>query len=175
MTSPSDILGGMIDVADEQSENTQNSIDQVQEQIDNYNEKIDGVQNGLCGVAESDLTGYLDSTKVLELSYLDADHVEYGGDYGTINTTGGIDDFSILDTTGNVVYRYEGVNWDNDPIITKLVTDYAFGNDYLTRPLTSGASYGLIPNRDNLVFAKSLLQENKDKIDDSKTTFEDYT
>lgn len=176
MSTPQEILGQMIAVADEQTANLQTSIDQVQDQIDEYLDEIDGVENGLCGVAETDLTGYLDSTKVIELSYLDADHVDYGPNYGNIDyTDGGITDFSIIDTTGNIIYKYLGINWDGDTIITKLITDFAFGNDYITRPLTSGATYGLQPNVDALTDAKSILIQNKNKISNSKTIFEDYT
>lgn len=181
MSSPSEILGGMVDVADEESENLDTSIDQVQEQIDSYNEKIDGVENGMCAVAENDLTGYLDGTKLIEIQNLYGNpsnipfSVEYGVNYGTIDyTNGGITDFGIIDSTGNIMYKYNGINWDSDGYIIKRVDDYAFGNDYLTRPLTSGASYGLYPNLANMTTAKNILQSNKSKIDNSKTAFEDY-
>ncbi len=176
MTSSSDNLAGMVDVADEQVENLESSIGQVQEQMDSYSEDIDGVQNGLCSDISDDSTGmltlYLDSTKVFELSYLDASVVEYGINYGTLDyTTGGVTDFNILDTTGNIVYQYLGINWDNDPEIVKWVDNFAFGNDYLTRPLTSGATYGLYANLAALTSALAMLNANKDKIEASKTVF----
>ena len=64
MSTPSEILGQMIDNVEEQSENLASSISQVQEQIDDLSEQIDGVQNGLCGVAQSELVAYLDGTKI---------------------------------------------------------------------------------------------------------------
>lgn len=186
MTSPSQILGGMVDVADEQAENTQSSIDQVQDQIDEITEQIDGIENGMCyKISDStsgDLTLYLDGTKLTEIEVLYGDpgntpfSVDYGDNYGKIDyDDGGVTDFSIVDSTGNIMYEYSGVNWDNDPYIIKLVGDFAFGNDYLTRPLTSGASYGLYPKLEALTSAKNLLQSNKNKIVDSKTVFGDYT
>lgn len=182
MATPAEILREMIDNVESQSENLQSNIDQIGQQIDDLNEQIDGVQNGLCGVAESDLTGYLDGTKLVELEILYGDPtsipftVNYGPEYGTINyTTGGITDFEVIDSSGNVEYEYLGTHWDGDLVITNLITDYAFGNDYLTRPLIPiGATYGLIASRNNLTVAKGILINNKNKIDQSEITFEDY-
>lgn len=181
MTSPADILGNMASAADEQVENLESSISQVEEQMDQYTEEIDGVENGLCGVAESDLTDYLDNTKLAEIettwggSYALPFSVDYGPNYGAIDKdVGGITDFRILDATAVVVYEYLGTNWDSDTTITKLVGDFAFGNDYLTRPLTSGAVYGLYPNLQSMSDAKNILTANKNKIAASKTVFQDY-
>jgi len=44
----------------------------------------------------------------------------------------------------------------------------------LTRPLTSGATYGLIPYKANLNSAISILTNNKNKLDNSVSYFEDY-
>lgn len=181
MTAPNEILGGMVDAADSQVNNLTESISQVQDQIDDVTEQIDGVENGMCAVAESDLTDYLDNTKLPEIEGLYGTpttipfSVDYGPDYGSIDyTTGGITDFRIIDNSGNIKYEYSGINWDSDPDITKWVSDYSFGNDYLTRPLTSGASYGLYDNLSGLTSAKSLLTQDKNKIAASKTAFEDY-
>lgn len=169
------VLQDMINDAPDQIDAIDSSLSQIQDQIDELTTEIDGITNELCAVAENDLTGYLDSTKLIDLAYLDADVVVYGADYGTIDyTTGGITDWVILDTTANVIYQYNGINWDNDPIIQKLIDDYAFGNDYLTRPLTSGATYGLIPSRQARIDAKSILTENKTAVEDSVDVFEDY-
>ena len=130
---------------------------------------------------ETDLTDYLDNTKLAEIEitwggvYALPFSMDYGADYGTIDyTTGGLTDFRIIDATAVVVYEYLGTNWDGDTTITKLVTDFAFGNDYLTKPLTGGASYGLYPNATTLTSAKGILTSDKSKIETSKTIFEDY-
>jgi hypothetical protein len=177
----SDILRQMINNAPEQVENIQSSIGQIDLQIDDLDEQIDGVQNGMCVPAQNDLTDYLENTKLAEIESLYGNpstipfSVEYGGNYGKINfTTGGITDFTIVDVTGNVEYEYSGINWDGDTTITKLVGDFAYGNDYLTKPLTDGATYGLIPSKENLTFAKGLLQNNSDQIESSITALEDY-
>jgi hypothetical protein len=176
-----DKLREMINVAPDQVENLDGSIDQINNLIEDFNEEIDAITNALCTPAKNELTDYLNNTKLSEIEGLYGDPfntpftVDYGPNYGTIAySTGGIDDFKIADSSGNTMYSYEGVNWDGDTTITKLVEDYAFGNDYLTRPLTTGASYGIIPNRDNLSTAKALLTANKTKIDESIDVFEDY-
>jgi len=186
MAAP-DILRQMINNAPEQVENIQSSIGQIDLQIEDLDEQIDGVQNGMCGVAESDLTDYLENTKLAEIEGLYGTpsttpfSVEKGANYGKIDyTDGGITDFTIVDVTGNVEYSYQDVNWDSDATIIGLVEDFAYGNDYLTRPLTpvgipaTVATYGLIPSRDNLTFAKGLLQKNSDQIESSITALEDY-
>jgi len=174
----SDILREMINVAPDQVTAIDNSIDQIDVQIDDLNTQIDGVQNGLCGVAESELLAYIDGTKIpeLEIFYGDIELVT-GPTFGVIDyTLGNISDWQIIDsTTGSTVYEYLGVHWDGDSTITGKITDYAFGNDYLTRPLIPvGATYGLIPAKANLIFAKGLLQTNANKIEASETTFEEY-
>jgi len=178
MATPAEILREMTENVESQSENLASSISQVEAQIDDLEEQIDGIQNGLCGVAESDLIAYLDGTKIpeLEIIYGSAPHtVSYGGTFGTIGYgTGNITDWIILDSTGNPVFEYLGTNWDGDAIITQYITDYSFGNDYLTRPLTSGATYGLIPRRDNLDIALAILEENKVKVDASEDIMDRY-
>lgn len=199
MSDPGAILGRMRAVADEQAENIQSSIDQVQAQIDEYNEEIDGVSNGLCNVISHDTTGtltlYLDSTKLEEIELLYPEvpgtlgpvYIVYGVTYGIIDfDTGNVEDWefrqdNLLDDPGpppgppdpEYYVRYVYIPGD-DIEIDKLVTNFDFGNDYLTRPLTTGASYGLIPNRDNLISAKALLEQNKNKVEGSKTVFENY-
>jgi len=175
------LFRSMINDAPSQVADVESSISQIESQIDDLNEQITGVQDGMCAVAESDLTSYLAGTKLAQIEALYGTplntpfSIVYGPNYGTINyTTGGITDFTIIDVSGTVEYQYLGANWDSDATITKLIQDYAFGNDYLTRPLTSGATYGLIPAKNNLEFAKGLLQENSDKLTDSIGTFEDY-
>lgn len=171
------VLQDMIDVAPDLVEGLDNSLSQIQEQIDELTIEINGIKDELCSVAESELVGYLDGTKIPELEIIYGDlELVTGATFGTIGYgTGNITDWQVIDTTtGSTIYEYLGVNWDGDPIITKYITDYAFGNDYLTRPVTSGATYGLIPSRTNLYTAKSILTNNKNKISNSITIFADY-
>jgi hypothetical protein len=173
----SDILRQMINEAPEQVENIENSIGQIEALVEELDEQIDGLENGMCAVAQSNLTDYMNNTKVPELELIHGETLVFtpGPNYGTINyTTGGLTDWTVLDTTSNVVYAYNGIGWDSDTTITKYINDFEFANDYLTRPLTSGASYGLKPSRTNYLTAKALLQDNADKVADSETSLEDY-
>jgi len=175
------VLQDMIDDAPDQISALDVSIGQINDQITDLTTEINAVTNDLCGVAETDLTAYLDGTKLTEIEILYGDptsipfSVDYGGDYGKIDyVDGGITDFRIIDNSGNIEYEVGVTHWDNDPLIVKLTGDYAFGNDYLTRPLDSGATYGLIPTRTALNTAKGILNNNKSKIQSSILIFEDY-
>lgn len=172
----SDVLRQMINDSDDQVSDIESSIGQIDGLIDDTQTQIDGLEDGMCTPSENDLTTYLDGPKLSELELLYGPcTVSYGPNYGSIDyTDGGIIDWEVLDSTAGVVYKYLGVNWDGDATITKLIGDFDFANDYLTRPLTSGASYGLKPYKSNLNTAKSLLNQNKTKIADSKTALEDY-
>lgn len=166
------VLREMINDAPQQVEDIDNSISQIDDLISDYNDKITAMEDDMASVAESNLTTYLEGTKMPAIG---GDSVVYGPNYGTIDyTDGGITEFSILDSTGNTIYEYAGVGWDSDVTIVGYVDDYDFANDYLTRPLTSGATYGLIPSRDNLSTAKAILEDNKSKIEDSITDMESY-
>lgn len=178
----SDILQEMIDKAPDQIENIEVSIAQIQSQIDDLDVQITGIEDGMCAVDQTSLTQYMLITKIPELE------VTYGGmfdlpfmwapgpNYGLIDwTNGGIEDWEVLDDIGVLVYKYNGLNWDSDTTISNLISDFSFGNDYLTKPLTGGATYGLIPYKNNLLSAQSLLLANKSKINQSITRFAPYT
>jgi len=164
------VLENMIQDAPDQIAAIESSLGQIDDQIADLTTEIDGVTSDLCGVSKEDLTSYLQTTKLPTIP----------GGVTVVPGTGsiaygsvGISDFQILDSTGIPVYSMT-VNWDSDATIQKYVDDFDFGNDYLTRPLTTGATYGLIPSRSALQSAKSLLEENKATLEDSIIVFEDY-
>jgi len=66
------------------------------------------------------------------------------------------------------------VNWDGDSYIQTWMDDWAAANDYLHRPLTSGATYGLVPYKQNLATASNILNENKNKLETAQPIFEKY-
>lgn len=190
MSADTDKLREMINVAPAQSENIGNSISDITVIRDEYNEQISAVQNGMCGSAQSQMTAYLTTVKLVQfqLTYPTAE-LTFGGTYGTIvYSTGNITDWEIwydlitptvppapaIPPVKTVLYEYEGIGWDSDTQIITWADDYSFGNDYLTRLLSSGATYGLIPYRDNLDTAIGLLTSNQNKIDDSISYLEDY-
>jgi hypothetical protein len=66
------------------------------------------------------------------------------------------------------------VNWDGDSYIQTWMNDWAAANDYLNRPLTSGATYGLVPYKQNLTTASNILNENKSKLETVQPVFAKY-
>ena len=192
-----DKLGFMKDAVTEQVENLEGSVAQVEEQIVSFEDDIEGVEDALCAVAESDLADYLDTTKLAEIQalwpavplVLGPVYIVYGGTYGTIDyTTGNITDWEFRQDNLVIIfpapapvppyyvrYQYLGIGWDGDTTITDFVNDFAFGNDYLTRPLDSGATYGLYANKDALSSAKGILETNTVKVDASEAIFVRYT
>jgi len=164
-------LTEMIKEVPDLSEALASSISSVESEVNDLTKERDAIKFGVCENAEEQLRDYLENTKKAEVG---GDTVTYGPNFGTINfSTGGITDWTI-DSTAVPVYSYLGVGWDGDATITELITDYAFGNDYITRPLTSGATYGLNPNITSLNDAIDILNENKDKVDDSLDIFSRY-
>lgn len=74
-----------------------------------------------------------------------------------------------------VVYEYEGVGWDNDPIIIKYIADWDFGKDYLIHPLnTFDGDYGLYANLAALNEARNTLNSTKSKMAASESILADY-
>jgi len=164
-------LTQMIIEVPDQSEALASSIGSVQTEIGELTLERNAIRDGLCAVAEDQLRDYLENTKLAEVG---GDTVVYGSDFGTISfSNGGITDWHI-DSTAVPIYAYLGVGWDNDETIINLIEDYAFGNDYITRPLTDGATYGYNPNISSLNDAQDILEENKDKVDNSLDVFSRY-
>jgi hypothetical protein len=171
-------LQNMRDDAPDQVLAVESSIGQVEDQIVDLTRQIDAVREELCEADTTALLSYLVDVKYPELQLL------YGGgpfttitygNFGTIGYgTGNISQWIIRDSTGDDVYAYNGINWDDDTSVTTFITDYAFGNDYLTRPLTTGATYGLIPSRANLYVALGILENNRDKLANSIDVFDRY-
>ena len=171
MTVNTNRLTEMIKEAPEQSEALASSIGSVTNEISEITKDRNAVQEGVAGVSRDLLINYLENTKMAEVG---GDAVVYGGTFGTIGYgTGNITDWHI-DSTSVPIYEYLGVGWDGDAAIIELIEDYDFANDFITRPLTTGATYGYNPNITSLDEAKDILEENKDKIDESIDVFSRY-
>lgn len=175
MTTSSDKLREMIDNADDASENINGSVDQIQSQIDELQDEDDAIVDGVLNPVSTELQSYLTNTKLPIFQTSDpGSTLVIGSQYNVIGYTNQLTDWKILDSTSNVVYEYNGTGWDGDTTIIDLLDEWDFGNDYLTRPLTSGATYGIRPYKTNLETAKAMLENNADKITDSKTVFERF-
>jgi len=175
--SDSTVIQQMIDDVEGQLEAVTNGITQIEAQIAEFNDEITALEN-TCDVIRDEMTAYLDGTKLAEIRILyDATAgVVYGINYGVVDyTTGVITDWFIGQNPAPISYSYvPPINWDGDAYIISLAADWAWMNDYLTRPLDSGATYGLIPNRDALVGALAILEEDKLKLEQSVTELAPY-
>ncbi len=172
MSAASDKLREMIDNVEDQVESVDASITQVQAQIDELDEQDDAIVDGILNIDSTSLETYLYNVKVLE--FPDGE-VYIGPTYNVIGYGNELTDWAIIDTTtAATIYEYEGTGWDDSTAITTFVTNWNFGNDYLTRPLTTGASYGIRPYKDALEDAKDILNANKDKIEQSEDVFEGF-
>jgi len=168
-------LTQMINESTDQVAAINSSIDQVQAQIDDLTQQSEAIENAVLNVAANDLTYYLDNTKLPQFQLIDPGaSVVYGPTYNSIIYENELTDWKIVDSSNVTMYQYLGVGWDNDQIIIDLIDEWDYGNDYLTRPVTSGASYGIRPYISSLQSAKSLLLENADKVGDTKTFFERF-
>ena len=172
MSAASDKLREMVNNVEDQVEAIDSSITQIQAQIDELNEQDDAIVDGILDVVSPDLETYLEDVKRPEFP---GSIVDIGPTYNVIGYGNELTDWALIDsTTLNPVYVYEGIGWDSDNTIITFVTNWDFGNDYLTRPLTTGASYGIRPYKEALEDARDLLEENKAKIEASETVFEGY-
>lgn len=172
MSTYSDKMREMINNADDQIDGIDDSTAQIEIQIEEYESQRDGIQYGLMdNIAFIDLSSYLVITKAPEKSTYGDGYVVFGGDYGVVNVT----DWAIHDsTTGDVVYTFEGVNWDDDPVIIEYVNQWNFGYDYIHHTFGITGTYGLQDKIDQLYDALGLLQANRYKIGNSKGVFENY-
>lgn len=175
MSVASDKLREMIDVADDQVDRINTNVGQIQDQVDELQDQDDAIVDAMTDPVADELEDYLTNTKLPQFQLIDPGaYLELGPDYNKIEYGLALDDWRILDSSANVMYEYNGIGWDADAQIIGWLDEWDFGNDYLTRPLTSGAAYGIRPTKTNLNVAKGILEENADKITDSKAAFDRF-
>jgi hypothetical protein len=183
MTIYQDTLKEMIDNVSSTVSSLIDTISQLDTYIVAIQEQINAITHAVTDVCQAAVEDILTTIKLPTFGA--GAYVEYDSTYGDISYGNDLTGWRILIPAAPpifpappdpdiVVYEYEGVGWDDDPTITKSVSDWDFGNDYLTRLLTTGASYGLMPFQNNLSAAKSMLQENINKLQASETIFTDY-
>lgn len=173
MTQETDRLKTMAKNAPGQVAKIESSIASVESSIADLTKQKDAIQDGVCGNSKTDAIDIIENTIFPDKSTDPNDYIEYGSNFGKINWSplGNLTDWLIKDDMGGTVYSY---NKGDYPDLDTLAEDYAFGNDYLTRPQTTGATYGIIPGISTLNTASSLLNENADKVADSQAIFEKY-
>lgn len=170
----------------------QEMFDAIEGKVENYEEylsqiiyflgqltlKLNAIEYYMTKAANQ-MEAYLDSTKVIEIEqiYNEPCSLIIGSTYNDLVniSTATLTDWRIVDSTANTVYQYEGIGWDNDSIITKYISDWDFGKDYLIHPLiTFDGTYGIYPNIDVYTKAKTTIEGSKDKISGSEEVLEDY-
>lgn len=171
MSQDTDRLQTMAKVAPDIVSDIEGSIATVETGIEDLTKEKDSIENGVCGGSKTDAIDIIENTILPDKG---GDHVFYGPTFGVIGWSplGNLTDWEIRDATSVIpIYVYTPGDY---PDLDILVDDYSFGNDYLTRPLTTGASYGLNPSIDSLEVAKDLLNENADKVANSVAVFNRY-
>jgi len=163
-----DILNAMVNAAPGQVDTLDSNIATINDQADGLQEEATAIREGVMDVDSSSLIIYLVNVKIP--TSFPGSTLVLGPDYNVINIT----DWALVDSTALPVYEYLGVGWDGDASIIEWINDWAFGYDYLTRALTSGATYGLNPQIAVLNDASSILTNNRDKIDDVIHLFHVY-
>jgi hypothetical protein len=92
-----------------------------------------------------------------------------------LNLTTVIINDSILTNALTVVSKLNYTYlFGNDTTVDKYKSDWDFGHDHIIQPLGSSGTYGTQDMIAKLGTAKTLLQNNKTKIDNSITVFSSY-
>lgn len=186
MTIYQDKLRELIGEADTTVEGIVGNVVQIDDIIAEVQEQIDAITEAVTDVCQTDLVDRLTNVKLpaFQATYPGA-YLDYDAGFGDLGYGNTLTGWRIMapapppippappdpDIT---VYEYGGTGWDSDASLTQWVSDWDFGNDYITKPLTAGSTYGLSPYLSNLQSAKSILESNATKISDSKAVFTRY-
>ncbi len=200
---PNPIISEMVNDAPVQEAAAEQQIEKLDESIADLEDKRDAIAGEVCGGAAEDLETYLIAT-VLPIvqgnwpavpGVLGEIYLVIGPTYGDIawsdpGPVGDIIDWdfrqdnlvptppippAVIPGPPDPAYYIRYVYTPGDyPDMEPLRDDFSFGNDYITRPLDTGASYGL----DGLIAAygsgKSIVTANKTKVADSVDVLERY-
>ncbi len=182
-------LREMRDSVQDQVDALSNSISQIEDQIQELTDEATAIETEVTDFTKDSVIDLLENTILIDKG---GDYVSYGSTFGLIQWTpaGNLTDWAIIKnivtpnplpppptiTTPTVIYTYTPGDY---PDLDQWVADYAFGNDYLTRPLyDSGlaeeASYGIYPTIANLGTGLEYVENNKDKVEDSESVFTRY-
>jgi len=167
MSTANDKLTEMFDNSRLQTSAIDDSTAQIEAQITELESQRDAVQEGVMDKAESDMTDYLENTKLSEVG---GAYVTFGINYGILNIT----DWIIYDSTANPIYEFDGIGWDDDQVIIDLEADWQFGYDYIHHTNGVTGTYGLQDQINILYNALNLLDANKSKYGDSRNVFQKY-
>jgi hypothetical protein len=176
---PGDVLAQeMFDAIEGKVENLEEYLAQIIYYLGQLTLKLNAIEYYMTKAADQ-MEIYLDSTKVIEIEQIHNEPctLVIGSTYNDLANinTATLTNWRIIDSTGNTVYQYLGIGWDNDSIVIKYIADWDFGKDYLIHPLiTFDGTYGIYPNIDVYTKAKNTIEGSKDKISDSEEVLGDY-
>jgi len=183
------VLTEMIKDAPGEAASIDQSIEQIEEKQAELEEMNAAIRECVTDKARDELQAYLQGSKLDQLKllhpatpFLSEVYLVIGPTYGTIGFgTGNITDWEYRQDiipvpipplpSYIVVYTYTP---GEDFLIDDWVSDYDFGNDYITHPVGIGAAYGLEPLVDMYEQGKDTLLGNKAKIEASVGVFEKY-
>jgi len=174
----------MIKQAPGQVEGLLDNVNALTDEIDAIREQRDAFQGGVCGQTKRDAVDLLENTVLPDHPL--GDYVYYGPTFGIISfgdadadpdpiPPGNLVDWAIMREVPLLpdipVYIYVPGDY---PELDQWVEDYSFGNDYITKPLTDGATYGFNANISALSEGKSILQNNATKVNASMDVMSRY-
>ncbi len=167
----------------DQSEGMANNISQLEDIRDELSDQATAIEDGLLAVAEASAVVFI--TDVI-LPMYPGGYVLYGPTFGTIEySVGNITDWAIWENitspnptpppltivTPTIVYSYTPGDF---PELDTWVNDYAYGNEYLTKPLDQNGTYGIYANIANTQVAIDLITANKNLLDAGEDVFTRY-
>lgn len=175
MSQNTNKLTSMIKQAPGQVEGLLDNVNAVSDEIDALREQRDAMEGGVCGQTKRDTVDLLENTILDEKG---GDYILYGPLFGKIqyDPPGVLTDWAVMlevPPIGPDIPIYIYVPGDY-PEMDQWVADFTFGNDYITRPLTSGATYGFNANISTLNQGKSILQANASKVNASMDVMSRY-
>jgi hypothetical protein len=173
MSQNTNKLTSMIKQAPGQVEGLLDNVNALTDEIESITEQRNAFQNGVCGGTKASAIDLLENTILVDKG---GDYVLYGPTFGLIQFTppGNLTDWAIIKMIGIVptpIYTYTSGDY---PELDQWVDDYAFGNDYITKPLTDGATYGFNANISTLSDGRSILQNNAAKVNASMDVMSRY-
>jgi hypothetical protein len=154
------------DIVEQMEENIIN-LEDIQEEL---TEQANAIEDAVCGVNKSDAIDLLENTVLPD--HPTGDYVYYGPTFGIISfgdaedeppiPPGNLVDWAIMKTIPLLpdipVYVYFPGDY---PELDQWVSDYAWGNNYLTKPLDTSGTYGLYENIDQINTGLGVLNANK--------------
>lgn len=173
MRNPEDVIAELDNTIDAEIQEIKNRIISLRQQITDLDNQINAFKVCILFPCSTKLTNIL-IEKAKKLQGVKLIKVNFGSAYNKIEFGAWLDDWKIIDDEENILYQYNGPGWDKDPEIKKLMTRWEIANDYLTRPMSTGASYGLIPYKHTLEDSIHMLSENLDKLEEMKGLYKDF-